>query len=159
MSARRDPIAAEPPLTTLRQRTSSADVSRLDPGLMELVAIRASQGNGCAGCVNRHAGCPRKNGEPGEPLDLPSTGSAAPCRSRRERAALGWTDALTRPCSESAHERAHEALKEQFTEQERVRLTLAIVIINDWNRGAEGCHDFADPVAIGPQVESTAVQR
>lgn len=159
MSTRLDPMTAEPQRMAQSQRTSNANVSRLDPGLVELVAIRASRINGCADCVNLHAASLRRNEETGQQVDLPSTGNEAPCLSGRERAALGWTDALTRPCDESTHEGAYEALKAQFTEQERVKLTLAIVIINDWNRIAVGCRDLVDPVVTGPQVAATAVQR
>ena len=59
-----------------------------------------------------------------------------------------WTEALTRLCEEHTHVRAYEALKAHFTEEEQVNLTLAIIVINGWNRIAVGFGGFVDPMAI-----------
>ena len=69
----------------------------------------------------------------------------APCYTDAERAALGWTEALTRICEGHTHEAAYEALKPHFSEEERVKLTLMINIINGWNRISVGFGVFADP--------------
>lgn len=66
----------------------------------------------------------------------------------RERAALGWTEALTRLSEEHTHVSAYEALKAHFTEEEQVKLTLAIIVINGWNRIAVGFGGFVDPAVI-----------
>ncbi len=75
---------------------------------------------------------------------------------RRERAALGWTEALTRLSEGHTHENAYEALKAQFTEEEQVKLTLMINIINGWNRIAVGFGGFADPAAVKANVKAMA---
>ena len=148
MTARLDPVAAEPALMKEWFRTSLAVASSLEPGLAELVEIRASQINGCANCINLHTVAAREKGETEQRIYLLSAWHEAPCYSARERAALGWTEALTRLSEEHTHERAYEALKAQFTEAERVRLTLMIVVINGWNRIAVGFGGFVDPAAI-----------
>jgi AhpD family alkylhydroperoxidase len=148
MNARLNPMAAAPSLMADWQRTSLAIVSTLDPGLTELVKIRASQINGCANCINLHTVTARENGETEQRLYLLSAWREAPCYSDRERAALGWTEALTRLSEGHTHESAYEALKTQFSEEERVKLTLVIVVINGWNRIAIGCGGFVDPATI-----------
>ena len=138
MNARLNPMSAAPALMADFQRTSFAINSSLETGLVELVEIRASQINGCANCVNLHAWSARQNGETEQRVYLLSAWREAPCYSERERAALGWTEALTRLSEQHTHEQAYEALKAHFTEEERVKLTLAIVVINGWNRIAVG---------------------
>ena len=154
MNARLNPMTAAPALMADFQRTSFAINSSLEAGLVELVEIRASQINGCANCVNLHAWSARQNGETEQRVYLLSAWREAPCYSERERAALGWTEALTRLSEEHTHERAYEALKAHFTEEERVKLTLAIVVINGWNRIAVGCGGFVDPAAIKAQAKA-----
>jgi AhpD family alkylhydroperoxidase len=110
------------------------------------VEIRSSQINGCANCINMHTQEARAKGETEQRIYLLSAWREAPCYSDRERAALGWTDALTR-ISEAYHEldSAREALAAQFSKEEQVKLTLMINIINGWNRIAVGFHQFVDP--------------
>jgi AhpD family alkylhydroperoxidase len=158
MNARLNPMTAAPALMADFQRTSFAINSSLEAGLVELVEIRASQINGCANCVNLHAWSARQNGETEQRVYLLSAWREAPCYSERERAALGWTEALTRLSEEHTHERAYEALKAHFTEEERVKLTLAIVVINGWNRIAVGCGGFVDPAAIKAQAGAAVAQ-
>ena len=76
-------------------RTSLASTS-LEPSLVELVKIRASQINGCANCLNMHTAEARAKGETEQRIYLLSAWREAPCYTERERAALAWTDALTR---------------------------------------------------------------
>ena len=158
MNARLDPMTAAPALMADFQRTSFAINSSLETGLVELVEIRASQINGCANCVNLHAWSARQNGETEQRVYLLSAWREAPCYSERERAALGWTEALTRLSEQHTHERAYEALKAHFTEEECVKLTLAIVVINGWNRIAVGCGGFVDPAAIKAQARAAVAQ-
>jgi AhpD family alkylhydroperoxidase len=129
-------------------RTSLAIVSSLEPSLADLVEIRASQINGCANCLNLHTVAAREKGETEQRIYLLSAWREAPCYTDRERAALDWTEALTRLSEGHTHENAYEALKAQFSEEERVKLTLAIVVINGWNRIAIGCGGFVDPATI-----------
>ena len=156
MTARLNPLAAAPSLMKDWQRLSLAIASSLDPSLSELVEIRASQINGCANCTNMHAVFARENGETEQRIYLLPVWREAPCYSDRERAALGWTEALTRLSEEHTHERAYEALKAQFTEEEQVKLTLLINIINGWNRIAVGFGGWVDPAVVKATAKAAA---
>ncbi|MFP4906028.1 carboxymuconolactone decarboxylase family protein, partial [Paraburkholderia sp. BR14261] len=80
-------------------------------------------------------------------LYLLSAWKEAPCYTDRERAALGWTDALTRLSKGHVLEEARAALTDHFTEEEQVKLTLMINVINGWNRLAVGFGLWVDPAA------------
>ena len=138
-------VAAEP----MKKWTAAslAIASSLDPELVRLVEIRASQINGCANCINMHAADARGHGETEQRIYLLSAWREAPCYSDRERAALGWTDALTRLSEGEKLEDAREALKAQFSEEQQVKLTLMINVINGWNRISVGFGMFVDPAA------------
>jgi AhpD family alkylhydroperoxidase len=138
-------VAAEPMKKWMA--ASLAIASSLEPTLVRLVEIRASQINGCANCLNMHAAEARENGETNQRIDLLSAWRQAPCYTNRERAALGWTEALTRLCEGRGLDGAREALKAAFTEEEQVKLTLMVNIINGWNRIAVGFDMFVDPAA------------
>ena len=156
MTAKLDLFAAAPALMKNWTGTSTAIHSSLDPSLVGLVEIRASQINGCANCLNMHTVEARARGETDQRIDLLSAWREAPCYTDRERAALGWTEALTR--LSEGHERlesAYEALKAQFTEEEQVKLTLMINVINGWNRISVGFGLFVDP-AVAKSVAAKA---
>jgi AhpD family alkylhydroperoxidase len=140
-----DLFAIAPELMKKWTTTSFAVASSLEPTLVGLVEIRASQINGCANCINMHTQDARAKGETEQRLYLLSAWREAPCYTDRERAALGWTEALTRLSEGHQLESAREALKAQFTEEEQVKLTLMINIINGWNRIAVGFSQFVDP--------------
>jgi len=140
-----DLFAAAPDLMKKWTATSLAVVSSLEPTLVGLVEIRASQINGCANCLNMHTAAAREKGETEQRIYLLSAWREAPCYSERERAALGWTEALTRLSEGHELEDARKALQAQFTEQEQVKLTLMINVINGWNRIAVGFGQFVDP--------------
>jgi AhpD family alkylhydroperoxidase len=142
-----DLFAAAPELMKTWIGASLAVAKSLEPTLMGLVEIRASEINGCANCINMHAAESREKGETEQRIYLLSAWREAPCYTDRERAALAWTEALTRLCEGHNLEGAREALKAQFTEDEQVKLTLMINIINGWNRIAVGFGIFADPAA------------
>lgn len=156
MTAKLDPFAAAPSLMKDWQRTGFAIAASLEPGLGELVKIRASQINGCANCLNMHTVFARENGETEQRIDLLPAWREAPCYTDRERAALGWTEALTRLCEGYAHASAYEALKAHFTEDEQVKLTLMINIINGWNRLAVGFGLWTDPAAVKSAAKAAA---
>jgi AhpD family alkylhydroperoxidase len=139
-------FAAAPELMKKWTATSLTIASSLEPALVRLVEIRASQINGCANCLNMHTQEAREKGETEQRIYLLSAWREAPCYSDRERAALGWTEALTRLC-EGHHELdvAREALEAKFSKEEQVKLTLMINIINGWNRIAVGFRQFVDP--------------
>ena len=156
MTAKLDPIAVAPELMKTWLRASTTIASSLDPALAHLVEIRASQINGCANCINMHTVYAREKGETEQRIYLLSAWREAPCYTERERAALGWTEALTRLSEGHTHESAYEALKAQFTEEERVNLTLMINIINGWNHIAVGFGAFADPATIKATAQAAA---
>jgi AhpD family alkylhydroperoxidase len=148
MTAKLDPFAAAPALMKTWQSASFAINRSLDPGLVALVEIRASQINGCANCLNMHTAWARERGESEQRIYLLSAWREAPCYTERERAALGWTEALTRLSEGLGHETAYETLQAQFSEEEQVKLTLAINVINGWNRLAVGFGLWVEPEAV-----------
>ncbi|MDX0451997.1 carboxymuconolactone decarboxylase family protein [Sinorhizobium medicae] len=147
MTARLDPFAAAPSLMKNWFSISTAVASSLEPSLIELVKIRASQINGCANCINMHTAEARAQGETEQRIYLLSAWREAPCYTDRERAALAWTEALTRLSEGHAHERAYPALETEFTKEEQVKLTLMINVINGWNRLAVGFGLWVEPAA------------
>ena len=138
MTAKLDVLGAAPSLMKTWMSTSLAVAASLEPTLTKLVKIRASQLNGCANCINMHAAEARAKGETEQRIYLLSAWREAPCYTERERAALAWTDALTQLSRGHTHEAAYEGLKAQFSEEEQVKLTLVINVINGWNRLAVG---------------------
>ncbi len=110
----------------------------LEPGLIELVKIRASQINGCAYCIDMHTRDARAAGETEQRLYLLDAWHESPLYTDRERAALAWTDALTRISETHAPDADYQAARAQFSEEEMVKLSLLIGTINAWNRIAIG---------------------
>jgi len=116
--------------------------SGLEMSLIRLVKVRASQINGCAHCVHMHSFEARRDGETEERLYLLCTWRESPLYTARERAALAWTDALTLIAESHAPDDVYAELASQFSETERVKLTMVIVAINGWNRMAVGFRIF-----------------
>jgi AhpD family alkylhydroperoxidase len=145
MTAKINPLAAAPQLMKSWTTASVAIAASLEPSLAELVKLRASQINGCANCINLHAVEAREKGETEQRIYLLSAWREAPCYSDRERAALEWTEAMTRLSEGRGHASAYEGLKAHFSEEEQVKLTLLINVINGWNRIAVGFGLFVDP--------------
>lgn len=108
--------------------------STLDPLLRHLIKLRASQINGCAFCVTMHLAEAREDGESEERLDHLVVWREVAFFSAAERAALAWTEALTRLDAPADLGRLHEALSRHFGEAEIAALTTAIGMINLWNR-------------------------
>jgi len=106
----------------------------LDAALLDLVKLRASQINGCAFCIDLHASDLRKRGESERRIQTAVVWHETPFFTPRERAALAWTEALTRVADTHAPDADYEALRAQFSEAEMVNLSLAIGLINSWNR-------------------------
>jgi AhpD family alkylhydroperoxidase len=152
-------FAAAPELMKKWTSTSLAVASSLDPTLMHLVEIRASQINGCANCINMHTADARSKGETEQRIYLLSAWREAPCYTDRERAALGWTEALTRLSEGHQLKGAREALNAQFTEEEQVKLTLMINVINGWNRIAVGFRQFVDPTEAKSVAAKAAAEK
>jgi AhpD family alkylhydroperoxidase len=112
--------------------------STLEPALLELVKLRASQINGCAYCLDMHSKDARARGEDEQRLHLVAAWREAPVYSDRERAALAWCEALTRLPETGAPDADYAPLRDLFSEEEIAALTFAIVAINGWNRLAVG---------------------
>ena len=108
--------------------------SGLDQRLLELVRMRASQINGCAYCLDMHGKEARANGETEQRLYGLDAWRETPYYSARERAALEWTEALTLVAETRVPDDVYERVREQFSEDEIVHLSLAIVAINGFNR-------------------------
>jgi AhpD family alkylhydroperoxidase len=106
----------------------------LEPGLRELVKLRASQINGCAYCVDMHSLDARALGETEQRLYALPVWQETPFFSERERAALLWTEKLTLISLDHVPDEVYEQVRSHFTEEELANLTLVIATINAWNR-------------------------
>jgi AhpD family alkylhydroperoxidase len=106
----------------------------LEHSLLELVKMRASQINTCAYCLHMHAADARKAGESEARLYLLSAWEESELYTPRERAALSWTEALTRLSDGAPSDADFAELREHFSEVECVNLSVAIGAINMWNR-------------------------
>ncbi|MGB9430315.1 MAG: carboxymuconolactone decarboxylase family protein [Gammaproteobacteria bacterium] len=106
----------------------------LEASLLELVKMRASQINGCAYCLDVHSKDARAKGETEQRLYGLDAWREAPFYTERERAALDWTEAVTRVADTHVPDEVYERVKRHFNEQELFNLTLAIIAINGWNR-------------------------
>ena len=106
----------------------------LEPLLLDLVKLRASQINGCAFCVDMHSADARRKGEAERRLYAVAAWRETPFFTPRERAALAWTESVTLVAATHAPDADYAELAEHFSEKERVDLTTAIATINSWNR-------------------------
>ncbi|MCY1075912.1 carboxymuconolactone decarboxylase family protein [Archangium lansingense] len=147
MHPRLNPFQAAPELMkAMISLSEKVEGSGLEKSLLELVKIRSSQLNGCAFCIHMHTRDARAHGESEERIYLLDAWRESPLYTDRERAALGWTEALTLVSQTHAPDADYEAVKAHFSEEERVKLTLAISTINAWNRIAIGFRSI-HPVA------------
>jgi AhpD family alkylhydroperoxidase len=139
MKARLDPYKTAP--ATMKAVMALEDYvqkSGLDPRLMELVKLRASQINGCAYCVHLHGRDARAKGESDERLLQLSVWRESPLYTDAERAALAWTETLRLLAETRAPDEVFEELRRHFSEEDTVKLTAMIGMINLWNRIAVG---------------------
>jgi AhpD family alkylhydroperoxidase len=108
--------------------------SGLEPRLLELVKLRASQINGCAYCIALHVREARALGETDERMHLLSAWHEAPIFTPREQAALAWTESLTLVSETRVSDEVYDRVRRHFSDKEIVDLSFAIVTINGWNR-------------------------
>jgi len=108
--------------------------SKLEPALLELVKMRASQINGCAYCLDMHSKDARAAGESEQRLYTLDAWRETPFFTDRERAALAWTEAVTLVAEGHVPDAVYEEVRPHFSEEELVNLTMAVVAINGWNR-------------------------
>jgi AhpD family alkylhydroperoxidase len=125
-------------VTAMAGLEEAVHASSLDAELLELVKLRASQLNGCGYCVDMHTKDAKAIGVEDQRLHLAVVWKEAPVYSPRERAALAWCEALTILASSEVPDEVYEQVANQFSPEEIVALTLAIVAINGWNRFAVG---------------------
>jgi len=105
----------------------------IDKQLLELIKLRASQINGCAFCVQFHILQGERLGIAADKLNLVVVWREVALFSARERAALAWTEALTR-LTEGVSDEVYAEASAAFSEQELAYLSSAIAAINVWNR-------------------------
>jgi AhpD family alkylhydroperoxidase len=130
--------------------------SGLEPKLLELVKLRASQINGCAYCVDMHTKDAHAQGESEQRLYAVAVWKEAPFYTARERAALAWTEAVTLVSHGHVPDQVYELARQEFGEKELIDLTMAIIAINGWNRLAVSFRAVAgtyQPAAHGAAKE------
>ena len=153
MQARLNAFQAAPELmkAVLALSEASKD-SSVETTIKELVKIRASQINGCAFCIEMHSREARALGETEERIYLLSGWRESPLYTVRERAALAWTESLTMVAETHAPDDVYEEARRQFSDQALTELTVAIGLINLWNRVQVGFR------AIHPVKSAQAAQ-
>ncbi len=106
----------------------------LEESLLNLVYLRASQINRCAYCLDMHWKDLRAAGEGEQRLYGLDAWEESPYYSDRERAALAWTEAVTNVREGHVPDEVYERARMSFSEKELADLTLAVTVINSWNR-------------------------
>ena len=135
MEPRMNPYKASPNVYQAMQALGHvSENSGLERPLLELVKMRASQINGCAYCLDMHSKDARALGETEQRIYLLDAWREAPFYTDRERAALEWTEAVTLVSETHVPDDVYERAKAQFTPEELANLTLAVIVINGWNR-------------------------
>lgn len=130
----RYPQLARAVMQALAQVNPAIDALGLDRMLHHLVVLRASQINGCAHCVKMHTREAREDGESNERLDRLVVWRHVDDYTPREKAALAFTEAMTRLDDQSVLPELRATLREHFTDQEVAALGADIAMINLWNR-------------------------
>ncbi len=131
--------------------------SKLEPSLVELVKMRASQINGCAYCIDMHSKDARSEGETEQRLYALTSWRETPFFTARERAALAWTEALTLITEGHVPDDVYELAKQSFSDEELVNLTVAVIAINGWNRLAISLRSV--PGSYQPRMHNTATSK
>lgn len=106
----------------------------LEMSLLHLIKLRASQINGCSYCVDMHAHEALEDGDSQQRVIMVSAWRESPVFSERERMAFEWTEAVTLISEKGVPGELYARALEQFSEQELVKLTVAVSMINTWNR-------------------------
>ncbi len=135
MKQRMDFFATAPAIMKqVRLLNQAVDDSGLEHSLLHLVKLRASQINGCSFCVDMHSREAMRDGESRQRVFLVSAWKESPLYSERERAAFAYTEAVTLIAGQGVPQPLYEATLKHFSEEELVKLTVAIGMINVWNR-------------------------
>lgn len=139
MNRRLNYFAAAPEVVkAMMALDDSAKTMSIPLALRELVKMRCSQINGCAYCLDIHAPAARAAGISQQKLDVLAAWRESPIFDARERAALGWAEALTRIEATGAPDEDYEALAAVFDGREQTEITMVTTTINAWNRFAVG---------------------
>jgi AhpD family alkylhydroperoxidase len=112
--------------------------SGLDAKLVMQIKIRVSQINGCAYCLHMHTEDARKLGVPEKNIYLLDAWRESHLFSPKERAAFAWAEALTHIATTHAPDDVYNEARRYFSEKEMADLSIAIAMINAWNRLAIG---------------------
>ncbi|MGK9054899.1 carboxymuconolactone decarboxylase family protein [Xaviernesmea oryzae] len=115
---------------------------------IHLIKLRASIINHCAYCIDMHVKESRHDGLSEQWINLMSAWEESPIYDEKERALLTWVDAVTRVADTHVPNSAYEALRAHFTEEDMVKITVAIGVINVWNRlcvGFRAMHPVDQP--------------
>jgi AhpD family alkylhydroperoxidase len=108
--------------------------SPVEQPLLNLIYFRVSQINGCAYCLDMHSQDLRAGGEKEQRLYVLDAWREAPFYSDRERAALAWAEAVTRIAGGHVPDEVYAEARKQFSEEELIDLTVAVITINSYNR-------------------------
>ena len=108
----------------------------IEPSLLHILKLRASQINGCAYCIDMHWKDSRAAGEPEHRLYALDAWRESPFYTERERAALAWCESLTNISATHAPDEDFAAVRAHFDDKSLVDLTWIIAAINAWNRMA-----------------------
>lgn len=135
MQPRLDYFAEAPQLMKyVASLNRAVDECGLDKGLLHLIKLRASQINGCSYCVDMHSREAREDGESEQRVYLVSAWRESPLYSERERAAFEWVETVTKIAEAGVPEALYEKGSRLFSKEELVKLTVAVAMINVWNR-------------------------
>lgn len=118
-------------MSTLEQHVRQSGLER---SLLELVKLRASYINGCAYCVDMHSKDARAEGETEQRIYSVPVWRETPFYTPRERAALEWAEVVTKISERGVPDEVYESVRKEFSDEELVELTLAVIVINGWNR-------------------------
>ena len=121
-------------LTQALLKLSFESQKHLEHSLLRLVEVRASQINGCAYCLDMHTKDARAAGETEQRIYTLDAWRETPFFTDRERAALEWTEAVTLVAETRVPDDVYQHVRQQFSEEELVELTFAVIVINSWNR-------------------------
>lgn len=151
MEPRLNFYAAAPELMkAITALSQASEQSGLERSLLHLVKLRASQINGCSYCVEMHSREAREDGETEQRLYLVAAWRESPLFTARERAALAWTETVTKLSQGPIGDEPYQEARFEFSEAELTKLTVAIGVINVWNRLCASFH------AIHPMPKKAA---
>lgn len=134
----------------LAELNRKVEDSGLERSLLHLVKLRASQINGCSYCVDMHSHEAREDGETEQRLYLVAAWKESPLFTERERAALAWVEAVTLISAAGVSDDLFAAARAHFSEEELVKLTYAVAVINSWNRLSVAFHGIHPIRATAP---------